>query len=51
LGEKVAFSTSTKEGGDQIEYEDQDPRIHAIWLAELAKHGLTSKMGRFFPGG
>jgi quercetin dioxygenase-like cupin family protein len=51
LGEKVAFSTSTKEGGDQIEYQDQDPRIHAIWLAELAKHGLTSQMGRFFPGG
>jgi quercetin dioxygenase-like cupin family protein len=48
LGEKVAFSTSTKEGGDQIEYQDQDPRIHSIWLAELAKHGLTSKMGRFF---
>jgi quercetin dioxygenase-like cupin family protein len=50
LGEKVAFSTSTKDGGDQIEYADQDPRIHPIWLKELAKHGLTSKMGRFFPG-
>ena len=49
LGEKVAFATSTKEGGDQIEYEDQDPRIHPLWLGELAKHGLASKMDRFFP--
>ena len=49
LGEKVAFATSTKEGGDQIEYEDQDPRIHPMWLDELAKHGLASKMDRFFP--
>lgn len=49
LGEKVAFSTSTREGGDQIEYEDQDPRIHPMYLEELAKHGLKSKMDRFFP--
>jgi quercetin dioxygenase-like cupin family protein len=49
LGDKVAFATSTKDGGEQIEYADQDPRIHPIWLAELAKHGLKSKMGRFFP--
>ena len=27
-GEKGAVSPSIKEGGDQIEYEDQDPRIH-----------------------
>jgi hypothetical protein len=49
LGEKVAFSTSTKEGGDQIEYEDQDPRIHPIYLEELARLGLTAKMDRYFP--
>src|SRR2546428_9149547 len=48
LGEKIAFATSTKAGGDQIEYEDQDPRIHAMWLDELTKHRLTSKMDRFF---
>ena len=50
LGEKVAFSTSTKEGGEQIEYEDQDPRIHPLWLEEIAKRGIPSKMARFFPG-
>lgn len=49
LGEKVAFATSTKEGGDQIEYGDQDPRIHPMWLKEIAMHGIASRMDRFFP--
>jgi hypothetical protein len=48
-GEKGAVSTSIKEGGDQIEYEDQDPRIHAMWLEELKKHGATPRMDKFFP--
>jgi hypothetical protein len=48
LGEKVAFATSTKDGGDQIEYRDQDPRIHPMWLEEIAKRGLTSRMDPFF---
>ena len=39
---------SVKEGGAQIEYEDQDPRIHALWLKEIAKHGVASKMGKIF---
>ncbi len=39
--------TSLKEGGNQIEYEDQDPRIHRIYLEELAKTGVESKMGQF----
>jgi uncharacterized RmlC-like cupin family protein len=48
-GEKGAVSTSLKEGGDQIEYEDQDPRIHKMWLAELGKRGVTPRMEKFFP--
>ena len=48
-GEKGAVSTSIKEGGDQIEYEDQDPRIHRIWLQEMYKHGVTPKMEKFIP--
>ena len=36
---------SMKEGGRQIEYADQDPRIHALWLKELAKTGVKSEMG------
>ena len=34
-----AVSMSVKEGGDQIEYEDQDPRIHRIWLEDMRKNG------------
>ncbi len=39
---------SVKEGGSQIEYQDQDPRIHALWLQELRKTGVTSQMGKYF---
>ncbi|MCZ6495003.1 MAG: hypothetical protein O6924_02370 [Alphaproteobacteria bacterium] len=37
----------TKEGGFQIEYEDQDPRIHRLYLEELAKAGVACRMGEF----
>ncbi len=37
--------TSIKDGGNQVEYEDQDPRIHAIFLEELAKNQVKSLMG------
>jgi hypothetical protein len=39
---------SIKDGGAQIEYADQDPRIHALWLAELRKTGVKSHMGAVF---
>src|SRR5215831_12469785 len=32
-----AVEVSVKLGGDQIEYEDQDPRIHPMWLEEMAR--------------
>jgi hypothetical protein len=38
-----------KEGGDQIEYTDQDPRIHKIWLDEMRRNGVEPKMEKFFP--
>jgi hypothetical protein len=37
-------SLSVKLGGDQIEYEDQDARIHALWLEEMRKHGITPRL-------
>ncbi len=46
-----AVDLSVKLGGDQIEYEDQDPRIHPIWLEEMAKNGATPKMEKYFPSG
>jgi mannose-6-phosphate isomerase-like protein (cupin superfamily) len=39
---------SLKEGGRQIEYEDQDPRIHALWLREIRRTGVESRMGDVF---
>ena len=39
-----AVYRSVKEGGGQIEYEDEDPEIRNLFEAELAKEGLTSKM-------
>jgi hypothetical protein len=48
---KKAPDASVQEGGAQINYEDQDPRIHAIWLRELAKSGVPSGMGKYFDEG
>jgi oxalate decarboxylase/phosphoglucose isomerase-like protein (cupin superfamily) len=43
----VGVDRSVKQGGAQIEYEDQDPRVHALWLREIAKQNVTSRMGGF----
>jgi len=36
---------SVRDGGAQIEYEHQDPRIHRTYLEELRKNGVESRMG------
>ena len=38
-------SVSLQQGGRQVEYEDQDPRIHRKWLEALAQSGVKSQMG------
>jgi oxalate decarboxylase/phosphoglucose isomerase-like protein (cupin superfamily) len=43
----MGMDVSVKDGGCQIEYENQDARIHGIFLSELAKHGAPSKMQKF----
>jgi cupin superfamily acireductone dioxygenase involved in methionine salvage len=43
----TGVDTSVKDGGNQIEYQDQDPRIHQVYLQELAKTGVVSGMGKF----
>ena len=43
----VGVDRNVKQGGAQIEYEDQDPRIHAMWLEEITKGGVASGMGKF----
>jgi hypothetical protein len=36
-----------KEGGDQIEYEDEEPIVRRMFEEVLAKVGIQSKMGQF----
>lgn len=36
-----------KEGGNQIEFKDQDPRVQRIYVEELARRGLMSRMKEF----
>jgi hypothetical protein len=40
---------SMKDGGRQIEYEDEAREIHEIFEAELAKVGATCRMKSFIP--
>jgi oxalate decarboxylase/phosphoglucose isomerase-like protein (cupin superfamily) len=41
--------TSIKEGGDQIEYEDEDPKFHAEFEAEVKDSGAECRMGGTHP--
>jgi gentisate 1,2-dioxygenase len=40
---------STKQGGDQIEYEDEDPNIHVDFEGALAPTGATCEMSAVHP--
>jgi quercetin dioxygenase-like cupin family protein len=46
-GSQGNVATSIKKGGDQVEYEDQDPRIHEIWLEEMRKNGITPQFDKY----
>ena len=48
LRKQWGTSESVKNGGDQIEYEDEDPRIRIMFEEELAKRGVESQMGHVF---
>lgn len=48
-GEVMAVALDIKKGGDQIEYADQDARIHRIWLEEMRKNGIEPRMQKWFP--
>src|SRR6185437_5091846 len=41
-------SISIQAGGRQVEFEDQDPRVHRRWLEAIAKNGVESQMGDVF---
>ena len=40
---------SIKEGGIQVEYQDEDPEIHRIYEDELRKNGAQCRMKAFIP--
>lgn len=42
----LGVDVNVKDGGRQIEYEDQDERVHRLFVAELARHGTTPRMDR-----
>ena len=44
---KLGVDVSVKKGGAQIEYTDQDPRVHRMFLEELKKNGVNCRMGEF----
>ncbi len=43
----LGMDVSLKAGGRQIEYADQDPRIHQMYLDEARRHGFEPRMERF----
>ena len=45
-----AADVSVKLGGAQIEYEDEDPRIHEMFERDLAEHGGACRMQGLVPG-
>jgi hypothetical protein len=44
LKRKQVFDASVKDGGLQIDYQDQHPLIHAMWRDEIARTGAASRM-------
>jgi mannose-6-phosphate isomerase-like protein (cupin superfamily) len=44
---KRGVDVSMLQGGNQIEYEDQDPRIHRLYLEALDENGIACRMGDF----
>ncbi len=49
LSDDSAKELSVKEGGAQIEYEDEDPKIHEMFEAALAKVGARCCMESMVP--
>lgn len=41
--------TSVKQGGGQIEYEDENPRVHPEFEEAVRKAGAVCRMGEHHP--
>ena len=46
----TGMDVSVKDGGRQIEYEDQDARIHPLYVEELRKQGIEPRMDEVLAG-
>jgi quercetin dioxygenase-like cupin family protein len=46
---EIRAMVSIKEGGIQLEYEDEDRRVHEIFEEELRKHGQECRMKNLIP--
>ncbi|MDX1485259.1 MAG: hypothetical protein R3229_12345 [Alphaproteobacteria bacterium] len=44
---KLGVDVSVKDGGGQVEFADQDPRIHPMFLEALAANGVECRMTEF----
>jgi oxalate decarboxylase/phosphoglucose isomerase-like protein (cupin superfamily) len=44
-----AMDKSQDEGGNQVEYENEDPRIRVLYESELAEEGIESRMAAYAP--
>lgn len=49
LAQNEEMEVDRRQGGDQIEYEDEDPEVRQWFEAALANEGVESGMDRFFP--
>jgi oxalate decarboxylase/phosphoglucose isomerase-like protein (cupin superfamily) len=49
LTDEKPIEVDVKQGGGQIEYEDEDPKIHEIFESALAKAGAPCHMGSMVP--
>lgn len=47
----AGVDVNVRDGGRQIEYADQDPRIHRMYLEELDRNGVESRMGDYIDEG
>jgi gentisate 1,2-dioxygenase len=46
----AGVDVDVRKGGNQIEYRDQDPRIHQMYVREMAGKGLIVTMEEFSSG-
>lgn len=49
LANWMGMDVSVRDGGRQIEYEDEDPRVREMYEAELRSRGIASRMHEVVP--